>query len=892
MKKHFSKTSFTAIACSLIVLVSPPDTLGQTRQFVRGHLVRAANMTKATGQLPASQTMQLQIVLPLRDTAALNSLLLRLYDPTSSDFHHYLSPAEFASRFGPTEQDYASVASFAKQHHLRVTATHPNRTILGVSGSVSDIQQSMHLTLRTFKHPTESRSFYAPDAEPSLDLSVPILHIAGLDNFLDHSTRKPSVRKLNNTQSSGLLMSSDLRAAYAPGVVLNGAGQRVGIFNPPHGFNISDINAYQDQNGISPRVPVRKVLENGIDAPVDASGEEVTLDIDMAIAMAPGLAEVIVYQGSDELSILDSMATENVAKQLSCSWPTPPEGSGADQVYKQFAAQGQSFFSASADAGSYYPAVPPHTPGPVPFYADDSYITVVGGTSLTTGARGSYGSEVVWHDPNFGSSGGGTSGPYLGNYAIPYWQKGMDMSSNFGSTTYRNSPDVSIAADNIFIVLNGGGAGMEGTSAASPLWAGYTALINEQAVQSGQTTVGFLNPSLYALGRSSSYPLYFHDVTSGNNFTSWNVTPNSAHEYLAGPGYDLCTGWGSPTGTKLINALALFGQLSRPSTASQIAVGSDKLSDLSVFALGDGGLVNHITQTSPNGNWSAWSTLGGHEILQLSPARNADGRLELFALGGDHALYHTWESSPGGAWNSWEGLAGHDLQQITTGNDADGRLEIFALGSDKAVYHIWQTSPNGGWGQWEGLAGHDLRQISLARNADGRLELFALGGDDAVYHIWQTTPNGGWSQWEGLAGHDLRTIDATENADGRIELFAIGGNKALYHIWQTAPNGGWGQWEGLGGNNLQQISLSNGADGRLAVFALGGDKQAYLITQTGPNGGWNPWQGLAGHDLRQLYPGRDADGRLELFALGGDQYVYHIWQVSAANQWGNWTLLQ
>jgi subtilase family serine protease len=125
------------------------------------------------------------------------------------------------------------------------------------------------------------------------------------------------------------------------------------------------------------------------------------------------------------------------------------------------------------------------------------------------------------------------------------------MSANQGSTAKRNVPDVSMVAANVYIVANNGvGGGVGGTSVAAPLWAGFMALVNQRAAQSGRPPVGFLNPAFYSLRNGGSF---FHDITTGNN-----THANSPNAFYAVPGYDLCTGWGTPNGATLINALA-FG---------------------------------------------------------------------------------------------------------------------------------------------------------------------------------------------------------------------------------------------------------------------------------------------------------------------------------------------
>src|SRR5208282_329712 len=126
------------------------------------------------------------------------------------------------------------------------------------------------------------------------------------------------------------------------------------------------------------------------------------------------------------------------------------------------------------------------------------------------------------------------------------------MVTNQGSTTMRNIPDVALTADNIYVLANNGqpDTGVGGTSCAAPLWASFTALANQQAAALGKPPVGFLNPAIYAIGNSPNYAADFHDITNGNNFSAGSPT-----KYSAVPGYDLCTGWGTPAGQNLINAL-------------------------------------------------------------------------------------------------------------------------------------------------------------------------------------------------------------------------------------------------------------------------------------------------------------------------------------------------
>jgi uncharacterized repeat protein (TIGR01451 family) len=160
-------------------------------------------------------------------------------------------------------------------------------------------------------------------------------------------------------------------------------------------------------------------------------------------------------------------------------------------------------------------------------------------------------SETVWNWDAEGDDGVGSSGGISISYAIPSWQTNVNMSACQGSTTYRNFPDVALTADNVLVIADGGLEYDEGgTSCATPLWGGFTALINEQETEHNRGPIGFINPALYALAGSPSYGVAFNDITTGSN--TWSGSPSL---FYAVTNYDLCTGLGTPNGTNLINAL-------------------------------------------------------------------------------------------------------------------------------------------------------------------------------------------------------------------------------------------------------------------------------------------------------------------------------------------------
>jgi len=506
--------------------------------------------------------MRLVLVLPLRNQDALDTFLKELYDPASASYRQFLTVEEFTAKFGPSQEDYDAVIAFAEAHGLTVVGTSRNRLNVDVRGSVANIEEAFHLNMSLYQHPTENRTFYAPDREPTPDLAVQLWHISGLDNY---SIPRPALHRdltarPNATTGSGpsaSFLGSDMRAAYYGGS-LTGSGQSLGLLEY-YGTDLADLTTYFKNAGQTNNVPVTLKSTDGTSTSCLASqgcdDTEQTLDMTQAIGMAPGLSSLVVYVGSTDSAIFNAMATASpLNAQLSSSWTWSPADPSTDNPYfQEFAAQGQNLFQAAGDSGKWTSS----GTGAEIFPADDVYVTSVGGTDLdTSGAGGPWSSETAWVD------GGGGISP--DKYAIPSWQTAAASGCSSCSKTYRNGPDVSananftfyVCADQTTCTANEYG----GTSFAAPMWAGYLALVNEQAVANGNHTVGFINPSLYTIGAGSSYDSDFHDVTSGSN------------GFSATTGYDLATGWGSPNGSGLINALA--GSSSGPGFSLSASPGS------------------------------------------------------------------------------------------------------------------------------------------------------------------------------------------------------------------------------------------------------------------------------------------------------------------------------
>jgi len=487
-----------------------------------------------------TQNMELAISLPLRNEPALRALLGAIYDPASPSFRHYLTVADFTARFGPTAADYASLLDFAAAHNLHPRGLAANRHVLDLHGTVADVERAFHVTIGVYKHPTEARTFYAPDRAPTPDTAVPILHISGLDDYdlpLPHLIRgdqaKPETNGGTGSGPDGNFIGSDIRAAYYGGTTLNGAGQSLGLLEY-RGYNLADVQAYFTNVKQPLNVPIVGVSLNG--AKLGCRGRcddsEQVLDMQEAISMAPGLKQLVVYVGHTDVSMLNQMAIDNTSKQLSSSWGWKADPQTLDPIFEEFAAQGQSFVDATGDYG-YHLLADAVWPG------DDQYVTGVGGTDLTTtGPGGAWSREVGWH-----YSGGGPSPDHI---LIPAYQVPFVTQNNNGSKKLRNVPDIAGDADTDNYSCYDGGCytGNGGTSYAAPLWAGFIALANQQAASIGKPPVGFLNTPLYTIGARGGYRRIFHDEVSGNN-----------GRYIAVRGFDLVTGFGSPNGTALIDAL-------------------------------------------------------------------------------------------------------------------------------------------------------------------------------------------------------------------------------------------------------------------------------------------------------------------------------------------------
>jgi kumamolisin len=536
---------------TLVAMVASVSIIShaQSQTLLTRHVREAVanGEAKLVGHLPATQTMHFDVMLALSHQPELETFLQEVYDPSSSSYRQFVTVPQFTARFGPSQADYHALMAFAKASAFTVVSGSNNRMDVILTAPVSSIEKAFHVTMGVYQHPTENRTFYAPDREPTLDLPFQLWHISGLDNY---SIPRPNLvhrsvkAKSNATTGSGpdqSFLGSDMRTAYYGTGPLTGVGQSLGLVEY-YGTDLADLETYYANIGQTEMVPI--TLKSVDLTPVTCYASqgcddtEQTIDMTQALGVAPGMASLVMYIGSTDSAIFNGMATAKpLNAQLSCSWYwSPADPKTLNPIFMEFAAQGQNLFDAAGDdyswqiGGSIWPA-------------DNAYLVSVGGTDLETqSAGGPWASETAW------LNGGGGFSP--NNIPIPYWQlvtadQCIDV---YCSTTLRNGPDVSANANFTFYVCadqDGCTANYYGgTSFAAPMWAGYLALANQQLQANGSaTTLGFINPILYTIGLGSSYDTDFHDITVGTN------------GFSATEGFDLATGWGSPNGSGLITGL-------------------------------------------------------------------------------------------------------------------------------------------------------------------------------------------------------------------------------------------------------------------------------------------------------------------------------------------------
>jgi kumamolisin len=462
----------------------------------------------------------------------------------------YLSRQEFARRHGASTVDLEKVRAFASQCSLTVVSEDPASRIVKLSGTIQAFSVGFETSLRRYVHSSgEYRGRTGVLTIPS-SLALVVEGVFGLDNRPQANTHFRLRRKKPGIEAAAAVSYSPLQVAKAYGFPtdVTGAGQCIGLIELGGGYNPSDLQTFFSNLGISQPNVTAVSVGNAMNSPTgDANGPdgEVELDIEVAGAIAPGAAIVVYFAANTDQGFIDAISTAvhdttNKPSIISISWGGPENSWTAqsrntlNSACEDASTMGITVLAASGDNGSSDGSS--NDAATVDFPAASPFVVGCGGTKLTISNSG-VGSEQAWNETSTGE--GATGGGVSEVFALPTYQQSAKVPAASNGFVGRGVPDVAGDADpdtGYNVVVDGQAAVIGGTSAVAPLWAGLLALINESL----GTNVGYINPLLYTARVQTT----FRDITVGNNGT-----------YSAGPGWDPCTGLGSPDGAALVNSL-------------------------------------------------------------------------------------------------------------------------------------------------------------------------------------------------------------------------------------------------------------------------------------------------------------------------------------------------
>ncbi len=462
-----------------------------------------------------------------------------------------ITRAEYKAQHSADPASMALVRTFARQFNLTVEpdAAASLRRTMKLTGTVADMQKSFGVQ---FQHRDIDGTTYRV-REGAIQLPAPLIGhvdaVLGLDN---RPQAKPHFVIATPHASNVSYTPPQVAEAYQFPVGASANGQTIGLIELGGGFRASDITAYFRSLGLPVPSVTAVSVDGGKNAPSTASGAdgEVMLDIEVAGSVAPGAKIVVYFAPNTDQGFIDAISTAvhdaaNKPSVISISWGGPESSwtsqatTALDAACQSAAALGVTITAACGDNGS----TDGVTDGQnhVDFPASSSHVLACGGTTLAaTGAT--IQSEVTWNELANGE--GATGGGVSELFPLPAWQAGAGVpttpigSAGLGSPA-RGLPDVAGDADpstGYTIQVDGQTMVIGGTSAVAPLWAGLIAVANQQL----GTNAGFINPTIYQAKASVG----FNDITSGTNGA-----------YNAGPGWDACTGLGSPIATALIPLL-------------------------------------------------------------------------------------------------------------------------------------------------------------------------------------------------------------------------------------------------------------------------------------------------------------------------------------------------
>lgn len=569
-----------ALSATLVVLPLPVTTLVASASQARLSLSGLSPVPTSDTVVKTTITTSFDVALAQQHHGQLSSFITNLANPASKDYHHYLTPSQYAQRFGATRSTVRAVRGYFAGYDLRVGQLSKGRNVLRIVGTTAQIARAFDAPVETVRVSggVLDAHFAAPASLPRA-IAKDVTAVAGLSTVAPESTNDTTSRAVaiaGNCPSAGSSTGTTptsvggytvqqqatlygLGTEWATGNT--GLGQTIGVYELAT-YNASDVSTYDACYGLAPGISSINVdggptqSDNANDAP-----DEATLDVEETAALAPGAA-IEVYQGTQNgagpTDIYSEIASQDTATIVTTSWGIcEADTDGAAQVeqpiFEEMAAQGQTLVAAAGDDGSSdcegvqggsSTALAVDDP------ASQPYVTGVGGLAVNDIDPLS---ESVWNDQCTSSSCGAGGGGISTIWSRPSWQSAPGI---VAADTMRLVPDLSVMGDpstGFIQYYTGAGSGfchhscsggwgaIGGTSIGAPL---VSSLIAVAAQACGVSRLGFVNPSLYAMATTG-----FVDVTSGNN-DLYNVG-----EYNATPGYDEASGLGSPDGAAFFSGL-------------------------------------------------------------------------------------------------------------------------------------------------------------------------------------------------------------------------------------------------------------------------------------------------------------------------------------------------
>ncbi|MBV9761254.1 MAG: S8/S53 family peptidase [Acidobacteriaceae bacterium] len=500
---------------------------------------RPPNAT-ASGPVPGTETVRVSVILHRRNEPEI--------DPRTGAFPP-ISREEFAELYGADPEDIRTLLRFAHRHGLSVVESSAVKRRVVLTGSASAMTAAFGTQLTAYRS-AAGQTFRARTGSLSIpeELGGAVMAVLGMDTR--EVARAHFRMRAAAAAVGGTFTPPQVAEAYNFPTGVTGAGQTIGIIELGGGYTASDLQTFFSGLGLSEPNVTAVSVDGGQNSPGSESDGEVELDIEVAGSIANGADIAVYFTPNTDQGFIDAVTdavhdTTNHPSVISISWGGPEDSwtqqsqTALNSALEDGAMLGVTVTVAAGDNGS----SDGDSDGQlhVDFPASSPYVVACGGTTLTVSGE-TISSEVVWNETanNEGATGGGVSNVFQ----LPSYQSsaGVPAQPETGFAG-RGVPDVAANADpqtGYEIVVDGQSAVVGGTSACAPLWAGLFALIN----QSLGKNVGYVNAALYSIPEAD-----YHDITSGNNDDS------GLGYYSAGPGWDPCTGLGSPDGAAILSAL-------------------------------------------------------------------------------------------------------------------------------------------------------------------------------------------------------------------------------------------------------------------------------------------------------------------------------------------------